>query len=366
MARASWADDQGCGQSAKTSADRGWSCAWLPTLQPRASRDRSRRYGYDTHGQSLVRLQCQPDGIRCRRVHQTIRLRYFDTVLEFTVVGVLVASDATPASLDALRHTRNNMVRRASGLYEGEQMTWVQYHERRRQRFASPPPPQPRTQRAGSRRDSTQAGRAESGRCKQTVVHQEVRREGAQSDEEGHVVQVKRARMNKGKVETQEQARRKLAQEIDDGEIMDELFAGTLFSIVVEMLIYKLMSSNDRLSLRVLGVSCASLLWLMRWRVFADLPEEDLVSKEKQKIGRLGKAMYGMRGAPPPSDLFGEGQARDGQDRILHGVIAPFGVDVDDFLCLGPWEELEQLYQPSKQVHDLHNTKPRGGGALFE
>lgn len=66
------------------------------------------------------------DGIHCRKVYQALALRYLDTVVKLTIMRGLSAIDPMAVTQAIVRHTQNNMARRALGLYKGEPRTWAQ------------------------------------------------------------------------------------------------------------------------------------------------------------------------------------------------------------------------------------------------
>lgn len=88
-------------------------------------------------------------------------------------------------------------------------------------------------------------------------------------------------------------------------------------------------------------------------------------------MGLLVKAMYGTRDAP---QIWAEEVKKDMdqlqfESSVLHLSVSHkrdmqtfVVVHVDDFLCVGPWEELELLYTTLKKVYDLKNSMFRKGG----
>lgn len=121
----------------------GFRAAQLRPLSPRhpESPDRVERHIVlkssappPTLPSPLGRLQ--QDGIRCRPVSQVVRMRYLEAVVKPAILGGLMACDRTASHLNAMRHVHNTMIRRALGIYQGEQLTWDQYHDWWRERMA--------------------------------------------------------------------------------------------------------------------------------------------------------------------------------------------------------------------------------------
>lgn len=192
----------------------------------------------------------------------------------------------------------------------------------------------------------------------------------AMEDGEGNTVKVKWVRVHKGTRENPDVRCRLVALELGYGERLDELFAGTPSLMVVKMLLLKVSMKPKELGVIVLDVRCVFFYSKMRRRVYIELPEQDPESKKKDKMGRLAKAMYGTRDAPQiwSGEVCREMIAKGFQPSVLHPSVFSMPekdmhvvVHVDDFLCVGPWSELEWLYDSLKQVYDLKSTLVRGG-----
>lgn len=125
-----------------------------------------------------------------------------------------------------------------------------------------------------------------------------------------------------------------------------------------------------KLGVMVLDVTCAFLYGNMRRRVHIGLPKQDPGSKNKEKMGRLVKAMYGANEAP---QIWGDEVRREMtrlgfRARVLHPSVCSkpeaetyVVVHVDDFLYIGPGSELEELYASLKNICDLKSTMVRWG-----
>lgn len=185
-------------------------------------------------------------------------------------------------------------------------------------------------------------------------------------DPEGKVVKVKWVRINTGMQEHPDVRCRLVAHELGYGERLDELFAGTPSLMVVRMLLRKVAMNR-----RKLEVKCAFLYGKMRRKVYIELPDQDPEAKGRNKMGRLVKAMYGTSDAP---QLWSEKVRREmvalgSQASVLHPSVfskpdtdVHVVVHVDDFMCVGPWKELDSVYISLKNIYDLKSTFVRRGG----
>ena len=112
----------------------------------------------------------------------------------------------------------------------------------------------------------------------------------------------------------------------------------------------------------LLDVKKAFLYGYLQRKVYIELPPEDAKSEGGQLMGRLNKAMYGLRDAPQ----VWQQEVR----RILKGmgfiesVTSPcvyvnsqtsvrIVTHVDDFLCVGPRSALDEFYGELSKVLDL-------------
>lgn len=88
-----------------------------------------------------------------------------------------------------------------------------------------------------------------------------------------------------------------------------------------------------------------------RRRVYIEFPERDDMAKRGNQMGRLVKAMYGTRDAPQMLSV--DVRAVTGRlgyrASVLHASVfyhfektVSVVMHVDDVLCVGPWEKLEE------------------------
>lgn len=189
-------------------------------------------------------------------------------------------------------------------------------------------------------------------------------------DAEGNIAKVKWVGVNKGTPDNPDARCCLVAPELGYGERLDELFAGTPSLMVVRMVLHKVAMKPEEVGVRVFDVKCAFLYGKMRRRVYIELPDQDPESKEKDKMGRLVNATHRVRDAPQiwSGEVRREMIAKGFQPSVLHpsvfsnpGKHMHIVVHVDDCLCVGPWSELEVLYDSLKQVYDLESTLVRGG-----
>lgn len=84
------------------------------------------------------------------------------------------------------------------------------------------------------------------------------------------------------------------------------------------------------------------------------------MSMSKQKFGRLVRAMYGTRDAP---QIWVQEAKKEMEKLQFEASDAQTFVvaHMDDFVCVGPWEELELLYASLEKVYDSKNTMFREG-----
>ena len=108
----------------------------------------------------------------------------------------------------------------------------------------------------------------------------------------------------------------------------------------------------------VMDVKCAFLYGRMRRNIYIELPTQDERYGDKNLVGKLVKAMYGTRDAPQIwGDLVQETMT---SLEMQSGMIQPsvyFHVSkklvvvthVDDFLCVGPEENLTWLFEGTER-----------------
>ena len=191
-------------------------------------------------------------------------------------------------------------------------------------------------------------------------VYEYIDRKTAEKDEEGKFVKVKWVRTKKGGGVRC----RLVAQELGYGERLDELFAGTPSLGAVRLgLAYAMRKKTYKVM--VLDVKCAFLYGTARRRVYIELPHTDPRYGDPNVVGVLMKSMYGTRDAPQiwgehvKATLEGLGYKQSAYQPSVYYhpekelVIV---VHVDDFLCAGDAEALEELYVGLGQKYDLKRT----------
>ena len=116
-------------------------------------------------------------------------------------------------------------------------------------------------------------------------------------DEESIVVGTRMVLVNKGTVEAPRVKARLVAQEFKTSEMKDELFAGTPGLGAIRFILSETASNRTEATrLMLMDVTGAFLYGYMRRRVYIELPPEE--PKGKNVVGRLVKALYGLRDAP--------------------------------------------------------------------
>jgi len=189
-------------------------------------------------------------------------------------------------------------------------------------------------------------------------VYEYVLRKTAERDPEGKFVGTRWVDVNKGTEQTPEVRSRLVGQEFAKGEVRDDLFAATP-PLVASRLLLSNLASRGRGGPGVhramlLDVKKAFLYGMLKRTVYIELPEEDKMSETGQYVGKLKKAMYGLRDAP----LVWQGEVRNAMIELgFQPVVSTpclyynslTGVrvlaHVDDFLCTGPKVELKKLLE---------------------
>ena len=116
-------------------------------------------------------------------------------------------------------------------------------------------------------------------------------------DPEGIVVGTRMVLVNKGTPEEPRVKARLVAQEFQTSEMKDELFAGTPGLSAIRFILSETASTRtEDTRLMLMDVTGAFLYGYMRRRVYIELPPEE--TKGQDVVGRLVKALYGLRDAP--------------------------------------------------------------------
>ena len=115
-----------------------------------------------------------------------------------------------------------------------------------------------------------------------------------------------------------------------------------------------------------MDVKCAFLYGKMKRHIFIELPTQDERYGDKNLVGKLVKAMYGTRDAPQIcGDLVQETVASLRMQSS--SMIQPFAyfhvskklfvvAHVDDFLCVGPEENLMWLFEGLSAKFEMTRT----------
>ena len=202
-----------------------------------------------------------------------------------------------------------------------------------------------------------QKGRAEEMRgFKDFNVYEYELREVAERDMNGKFVGTRWVDTNKGTEESPEVRCRLVGQEFAKGEVRDDLFAATP-PLTATRLMLSALASRGRKGpgshrVMLLDVKKAFLYGLLKRTVYIELPEEDEKAKTGKYVGKLRKAMYGLRDAPQ----IWQGEVKRTMEELgFHAIVSTpcvyinrvTGVravaHVDDFMCTGPKEALRQL-----------------------
>ena len=191
-------------------------------------------------------------------------------------------------------------------------------------------------------------------------VYEYADRKAAQEDEDGKFVKVKWVRTKKGPgVKC-----RLVAQELGYGERLDELFAGTPSLGAVRLALVHSMTSESH-KIMVMDVKCAFLYGEARRTVYIELPHTDPRYGDPTVVGKLKKSMYGTRDAPQiwaehvraTLESLGYKQSVYQPSVYFHPEkTVLIVVHVDDFLCAGKGEELEELYRDLSAKYELKKT----------
>jgi len=197
-------------------------------------------------------------------------------------------------------------------------------------------------------------------------VYDYVLREVAERDREGKFVGTRWVDHNKGSEEDPEVRSRLVGQEFAKGELREDLFAATPPLTASRMLLSAVASrgrkgpGNHRVML--LDVKKAFLYGELKRSVYIELPAEDDMSKSGRYVGKLKKAMYGLRDAPQ----VWQGEVKKAMESLgfhtsastpcvyyneVTGVRAV--AHVDDFLCTGPKDALEHLLEGLKKKYQM-------------
>ena len=117
--------------------------------------------------------------------------------------------------------------------------------------------------------------------------------------------------------------------------------------------------------LMVMDVKCAFLYGKMRRNIYIELPPQDERYGDKNLVGKLVKAMYGTRDAPQIwGDLVQETMTSLGMQSSMIQPSVYFHVSkklvvvthVDDFLCVGPEENLTWLFEGLSAKFEMTKT----------
>jgi len=180
-------------------------------------------------------------------------------------------------------------------------------------------------------------------------VYEYVRREVARRDAGGKFVGTRWVDHNKGTDMVPEVRSRLVGQEFARGEVRDDLFAATP-PLTATRLILSAVASRGRKGpgdhrVMLLDVKKAFLYGKLSRSVYIELPEEDPMSKSGEFVGRLKKAMYGLRDAPQVwqaevkktmTDLGYTSAVATPCVYFNQGTQCRVVAHVDDFLCTGP------------------------------
>ena len=209
------------------------------------------------------------------------------------------------------------------------------------------------------------AEKEEMTRFKKMQVYTYVNRQEAEMDDEGKFVKVKWVRVNKGCKMNPKIRCRLVAQELAYGERIDELFAGTPSLSSVKIALHLAAEGGCDYKLMVMDVKCAFLYGKMRRNIYIELPTQDERYGDKNLVGKLVKAMYGTRDAPQIwGDLVQETMTSLGMQSSMIQPSVYFHVSkklvvvthVDDFLCVGPEENLTWLFEGLSAKFEMTKT----------
>ena len=206
-------------------------------------------------------------------------------------------------------------------------------------------------------KDVQKGEREEYERFCKMGVYEYMDRKLAQQDQEGKFVKVKWVRTKKGSGVRC----RLVAQELGYGERLDELFAGTPSLGAVRIALTHA-ARDEGHKIMVMDVKCAFLYGDMRRNVYIELPHTDPRYGDENVVGKLKKSMYGTRDAPQiwaehvRATLEGLGYRQSVYQPSVYfhpGKSVFIVVHVDDFLCTGKGEELEELYRDLTAKYEL-------------
>lgn len=109
----------------------------------------------------------------------------------------------------------------------------------------------------------------------------------------------------------------------------------------------------------------------MKRRVCIELPKQDPEANHHTKLGKLTNTVCGTGEA---SHIWGGGEVRRETVNLGLHISVPqpplcsklekddhLAARVDDFLCIGPWSELESIFTSLKKPYDLKSTMVRWG-----
>ena len=169
---------------------------------------------------------------------------------------------------------------------------------------------------------------------------------------------------NKGSIESPKVKARLVAQEFATSEGKGELFAGTPGLGPLRSIVSNLATNNPHgeRRLMVMDVKSAFLYGRARRRVYVQLPHEDQQGDVAPMVGRLNKAMYGTRDAPP---IWHEHLCQTLVDvgfmacKLNPGVYVhkerglELAVHVDDLAATGALPNLEWLYGSLSKAYEV-------------
>ena len=206
-------------------------------------------------------------------------------------------------------------------------------------------------------------------------VYDYVLREVAAKDTNGKFVGTRWVDHNKGSDEAPEIRSRLVGQEFANGEARDDLFAATppltASRLILSCLASRGRSGPDHHRVMLLDVKKAFLYGRLARTVYIELPEEDKRAKTRRFVGKLRKAMYGLRDAPQ----VWQGEVKRTMEELGFRAAASTPcvyykqeggvrvvVHVDDFLCTGPKDALEKLLADLKARYEMKAKMLGPGG----
>ena len=145
-------------------------------------------------------------------------------------------------------------------------------------------------------------------------VYQYVKRQDVPDN--SNIVNVRWVHVNKGSAEEPVVRCRLVAQEFNDGNNKDELFAGTPPLYIIRMMMSMFASSDNHCTnkLMILDVKGAFLYGNAKRDIYIELPPEDTMSRSGHYLGKLRKG--DVRDKRCPADLAGGCRDQDASVKL--------------------------------------------------